>query len=104
MVLLTRYEVARIVGLRALQLDAGAQMQVVVDDDVLRRDPLYVAARELAEYKLDVLVRRGDVDVHVRDARFPTSLRLLLDTKDGGSRARRAFSHASLSCDDSSTL
>jgi DNA-directed RNA polymerase subunit K/omega len=88
MALLTRYEVARIVGLRALQLDAGAQSLVAVEDDVLRRDPLYVAALELAERKLDVLVRRGDVDVHVRDARFPTSLRLLLDTKDGRTRAR----------------
>ena len=88
MTLLSRYEVARIVGLRALQLDAGAQALVAVDDDVLRRDPLYVAARELAERKLDVVVRRGDVDVHVRDARFPSSLRLLLDTKDGQTRRR----------------
>ena len=99
--LLTRYEVARIVGLRALQLDAGAQSLVAVDDDALRRDPLYVAARELADRKLDVIVRRGEMDLHVRDACFPTALRLLLDTKDGGTRSRN---YASLSSDDSSTL
>ena len=89
---LTRYEVARIVGLRALQLDAGATPGVRVEDDALRRDALYVASRELAEGTLDVVVVRRDVatgasrHVHVRDMVMPTELRAVLDTKDGGTR------------------
>lgn len=85
--LLTRYEMTRILGLRALQLDAGAMALVAVDDDALRRDPLYVAGCELEARKLDVMVRRGDsIEVHVRDAVLPSELQLFLDTKDGGTR------------------
>lgn len=85
--LLTRYEVARIVGLRALQLDQGAPPLVRIEDERLRCDALYVAARELEARALDAKVRRaGDVDVHVRDARLPPELHAMLDTKDGQSR------------------
>lgn len=85
--LLTRYEVARIVGLRALQLDAGAKALVHVTDERLRCDVCYVAALELSCGKLDVLVRRSyEGDVHVRNTRMPPDLNALLDTKDGGVR------------------
>ena len=85
-VLLTRYEVARIIGLRALQLDKGAAPRVTIEDETLRCDALYVAARELAAGVLDAKVRRADADVHVRDARMPPELHAVLDTKDGRSR------------------
>lgn len=84
--LLTRYEVTRIVGLRALQLDAGAKPAVEVKDERLRCDACYVAALELSHGLLDVIVRRSGADVHVRDVRMPPELNTLLDTKDGGSR------------------
>ena len=91
-VLLTRYEVARIVGLRALQLDQGAPPLVRVEDETLRCDALYVAARELSAGVLDAKVRRADEDVHVRDARLPPELHAVLDTKDGRSRGAYAAS------------
>lgn len=91
-VLLTRYEVARIVGLRALQLDQGAPPLVRVEDETLRCDALYVAARELSAGVLDAKVRRADEDVHVRDARLPPELHAVLDTKDGRSRGAYASS------------
>lgn len=85
--LLSRYEVSRIVGLRALQLETGATPCVHLMDERLQQDFLYVAAAELVEGKLDVKVRRGTAEeVHVQDATFPPELYALLDTKDGGTR------------------
>lgn len=87
MLLLTRYEVARAVSLRALQLDAGAKPTLHVEDEQLRCDACYVAALELSMGTLDAIVRRQvGGDVHVRDARMPPELNALLDTKDGGVR------------------
>ena len=84
--LLTRYEVARTVGLRALQLDTGAQPLVDVGDERLRCDATYVAAREVEAGVLDAVVCRPSGDVRVQEARLPLELYALLDTKDGGTR------------------
>ena len=88
--LLSRYEVSRLVGLRALQLDAGAVPGVRVDDGALRRDSVYVAARELEARVLHALVRRAEGNVDVRTARLPVDLYSMLDTKDGRDRASRS--------------
>lgn len=86
-VYLTRYEMARVVGLRALQLDAGATPLVTIEADSLRCDSSYVAALELATHRLDARVQRGDgSQVDVRTARMPPELNILLDGKDGGVR------------------
>ena len=86
MTLLTRYELARIVGMRALQL-AEEPPLVHLADESLRCDATYVAARELEARVLDMRVRRGDgTEIDVRTARFPPQLRALLDTRDGGTR------------------
>ena len=45
--MLSRYEVSRVVGLRALQLAGGARSTIVVPDAGLSRDFLYVATLEL---------------------------------------------------------
>ena len=112
--LLTKFEVARIVGLRSLQLSEGATPLVEVSDARLRCDTMYVAALELYSRKLDARLRRdrgggggggegghksssgesirrdGPVEefVDVCKARMPPSLPNMLDTIDGQSRYR----------------
>jgi len=84
--LLTRHEVARILGLRSLELSAGALPNVDVSES-MQVDTLYIAALELSEHKLDAVIRRGSTFVDVRSARYPPSLYILLDTLDGGCRS-----------------
>ena len=87
--LLTRYEVARVVGLRALQLENGASTTAVVPPgwEELRTDFIYLAALELHQRTLDAMVtREGLGTFHVRDARLPQELNIILDTRDRGDR------------------
>ena len=78
--MLSRYDVARIVGMRSLHLSCGAPPLVHVDDEHLRENTMYVAARELKERRLDVVVRRGERVVRVADARLPPCVDVLLGT------------------------
>ena len=85
--LLTRYEIARIVGIRSLQLSMGQDTPLVsVQNASLSNDTMYIAALEVYEKKLDLQVSRGDQRVSVRSARLPKCLNTLLDTRDGGLR------------------
>ena len=84
---LTRYEVGRIVGMRALQLAEAEVPRVDVADTRLRVNPIYVAARELHEGVLDALVARGAAGyVPVRACAVPPEVALYLNTQDGGVR------------------
>jgi len=83
---LTRYEAARVMGLRSLQLSEGSQANVTVADERLRQNFRYVAALELFKGVLDAQIRRNGTVFHVRDARFPACVTILLDTEDGGNR------------------
>jgi DNA-directed RNA polymerase subunit K/omega len=89
---LTRYEVAHIIGLRALQLSNGAESLVTVDDEMNARDVYYVAALELREKKLDMQVKRDGAVYHVTSMTMPSSVDILLDTKDGKTRSYRRSS------------
>ena len=93
--LLTRYEVARVVGLRALQLGDGASPMVHIEDETLRTDSVYVAARELEARLLKARVKRDHTTVDVHDARLPLSLYILLDTRDGGDRTSGILNYSS---------
>ena len=84
--LLSRYELARLLGMRALQISEGDAPLVHVSAERLRCDPTYVAARELESRVLDVRVQRTNGTVEAMTARFPPQLRALLDTRDGGAR------------------
>ncbi len=56
---LTRYERARILGARALQISMGAPVLIEVDEtDKRMADPLYIAEKEIEMGVLPVLVRR----------------------------------------------
>jgi len=66
---LTKYERARVLGTRALQLSNGAEPMVKVDGIT---DVMDIAKKELMEYKLPLVVRRkypdgSYVDVKVSD-------------------------------------
>ena len=65
---LTKYERARVMGTRALQISMGAPVQITVDSNVT--DPIIIAEKELQARKLPLIVRRylpngeyEDVDV-----------------------------------------
>ena len=76
-IILSRYEVARIIGIRAMQLDEGSMPFVsVMEND----NSLSIAARELGERKLDAVVKRGERFHKVGAARFPKDLDVLLMT------------------------
>jgi DNA-directed RNA polymerase subunit K/omega len=53
----TRFERARILGARALQISLGAPM--LVDPPVGLYDPVSIAESEFAEHVLPITVRRG---------------------------------------------
>ena len=83
---LSRFEVSRVLGIRSLQLQEGSLTNVHVKDTKLRQDFTYVAALELLSGLLDARILRGAGSVHVRDCGVPPCVRVLLDTRDGGSR------------------
>lgn len=84
--MLTRYEVARLIGLRALQISEGSEPHVFVTDERLRRDTVYVAALELYEKKMDACVMRWGTSTHVSMLNNPPDLVTILNTRDGGER------------------
>jgi len=83
---LSRFEVARVIGLRALELSEGSAPLVDVPPS-MRCNPTYIAALEVWERELDARVlREGGEVVHVRKAHYPPMLKTLLDTYDGGEK------------------
>mmetsp|Transcript_10487 Transcript_10487/g.18006 ORF Transcript_10487/g.18006 Transcript_10487/m.18006 type:complete len:149 (-) Transcript_10487:119-565(-) len=53
---MTKYERARILGTRALQISMGAPVMVEVEDG--ETDPLMIARKELREQKIPITIRR----------------------------------------------
>ena len=84
--MLTRFEVAKIVGIRAVQLSEGSHSHVDIESTELRNDHTYVASLELYRRMLDVCVKRGNNLCHVNDVEFPVDLLSYLNTRDGGNR------------------
>ena len=85
--LLTRYEVSRLLGLRSLQLSEGVRPEVLVEDEALREDFLYVAGMELRFGALDArVVRRSGEEIDVRRARLPPCVDIFLRTRVGEPR------------------
>lgn len=56
---MTKYEKARLLGIRAHQLSKGAPPMVHVDGLI---DVMDIAKKELAEYKMPLIVRRKNPD------------------------------------------
>jgi len=53
---LTKYERARILGARALQISMSAPVMVELDGEI--SDPLEIAMKELREKKIPIIIRR----------------------------------------------
>lgn len=53
---LTRFEVARIIGARSLQISLGAPILVKVKKDVI--DPIDIAEKEFKEIKIPMTIKR----------------------------------------------
>lgn len=67
--ILTKYERARIVGVRAIQLSNGATPMINVDNMFNVSE---IAEKELVEYKIPIIIRRkmpdgSCIDIRVRD-------------------------------------
>ncbi len=54
---LTRFEKARIIGARALQISMGAPILIKITEDI--RDPLVIALKELDADAIPMTVRRN---------------------------------------------
>jgi DNA-directed RNA polymerase subunit K/omega len=79
--ILTKYECARIVGIRSSQLSMNAPVQVNVPEH-LKANLMYIAAKELKEKKLDIVVKRPLPDnkfyqIHINDMEIPEDLHFL---------------------------
>ena len=89
--ILSRYELARVIGLRALQLSEGQKADVFLKNDMLDCDFIYIAALEIYEKKLDACVLRKGNLVPVCGLQPPSDLVTLLNSRDGGSRRVHTF-------------
>lgn len=76
--MLSRYEIARIVGLRALQLSEGSLPIIILETS--NSNYIYTAAKELYERKLDVCVQRNGKLVHISEMDFVDDLETFLST------------------------
>jgi DNA-directed RNA polymerase I, II, and III subunit RPABC2 len=54
---MTKYEKARSIGVRAVQISKNAPIYVEMGDN-MNSDPLSIAERELAEKKIPFIIRR----------------------------------------------
>ncbi len=54
----TKYEVARIIGARALMISMGAPILVKISKDLI--DPIEIAIKELESNKIPITVERPD--------------------------------------------
>lgn len=85
-VCLTPYEVARLIGMRALELTQGSHPNVSIEDEGLRCDVTYVAAYELYYGHMRAKIQRGSTLLDVQTASYPPQLAQLLDSRDGNLR------------------
>lgn len=76
--MLTRFEVAKLIGMRALQIYDGSDVKVVVDDPDLRDNSMYIAALELQRGLVDARIVRDDETIDVKSAKMPESLEMLI--------------------------
>lgn len=68
---LTRYEIARALSLRAVQLSQNAAPHVAVDPGM---EPLEIARRELMERRLPMTIVRRGKSIPMNEYRLPRDL------------------------------
>lgn len=85
--ILTRFEKARILGTRALQISMGAPVLIEFEENDDISDPLLIATRELEKKSLPISVRRFLPDGRYQD--IPIQY-LFLDWSKKGSKLLRS--------------
>lgn len=85
---MTRFEAARTIGLRAVQLSEGMLPAVNVTHPHLMHDYVYVAALELYTGKTDACILRDGMPIHVSTMTLPQEVVAMLNSRDGASRVR----------------
>ena len=83
MLLLTRYELARVIGIRSLQLSEGDTCKVTTTDPNLCLDFFFMSGLELYLGLLDICVKREDKVHHISEFRMPVELRNMLLMRGG---------------------
>ena len=91
---LTRYELAKVVGLRSLQLSEGEACKVQVKSEALAMDFLLMAALELKHRMLDVCVERNGTVYHISKLSLPSELDNLLLLRGEGLQEEELTSEA----------
>lgn len=81
--MITKYECARIIGLRAAQLGMSAPFLVTVPES-MKDNFTYVATKELKEKALDIQIRRPlphnkYYNIHIKDMELPDDMDMLLE-------------------------
>ena len=99
--LLTRYELAKVVGIRSLQLSEGESCKVHIPSDTLSIDFLFMAALELKYNLLDVCVQRGGETYHISSLTLPAELDNLLLSRGGEVYREWSQSSSTVKCSDS---
>ena len=84
---LTKYECARILGIRVAQLNMNAPVQVKVPSN-LSGNLMYIATKELLDGKLDIIIKRPlphntFYNVHISDLQIPDDLVRLEEMLNG---------------------
>ena len=69
-IFLTRYERARILGARALQISMGAPVIIEFSEEMNLNDPLLIAEEEMKENILPISIRRSLPDGRYQDIPF----------------------------------
>lgn len=75
MIILTRYELARLLGLRTLQIEEGASPLVPVQEGDY---PMKIAAREIEGRVLDAVVCREGELHSIQTAKMPRDLDVIM--------------------------
>ena len=74
---LTKYEKARVIGVRATQISKNSPLYLNADDkDLSHWDPLYIAEKELSEKQIPFVIRRYLPDSSFEDWKL-SELRML---------------------------
>ena len=68
---MTKYEKARVIGVRAMQISKNSPLYLNADDkDLTHWDPLFIAEKELALEKIPFIIRRYLPDSSYEDWRL----------------------------------
>ncbi len=78
---LTRFEVARIIGARALQVSLGAPILIKLEKEDI--DPIAIAEKEFKEIKIPMTIKRPMPDNSTETVEIKKAIKGWLESKNG---------------------